>query len=93
MSEEHLLTIELDNDGKQVFIHGDPQGLELLAKSLSRLAEGARQGKCEHDHLYSENWGSWELTTEPQQEIGVVADHLKIYAWPTVEGGRPYAKK
>ena len=87
---DHLLSVEIDSEGKQVFIHGNPDGLELLSRALSRIAGKARSGDCDHEHLFSDNWGGWELSTEPQGEVGVVADHVKIYAWPTVDGGKPY---
>src|SRR5688572_21031421 len=53
---DHLLSFELDGDGSQLFIHGDPKGLKLLIRSLERLLALAEQGKPDHDHFMSANW-------------------------------------
>jgi hypothetical protein len=58
---DYLLTFELDNETEQVSVHGDPAGLEHLAKVLLKLAEHAKRGECPHDHLFTEKWGGDEV--------------------------------
>lgn len=91
-NEEHLLTFELEQDGEQLFIHGDPTGLRLLARSISRLAERAEVGEPDHDHLFTEAWGGWELSAKAQspQSESRLLNHVKVFGWPSPAGCEPY---
>jgi Immunity protein 32 len=92
MPQDKLLTFELDEDGDQLFIHGDVQGLRDLVASLQRLITKAEAGKPDHDHLFTEEWGGHELTSDPQLTDTAVRliHHVKIYGWPTDEGSKAY---
>ena len=41
---DYLLTFEIDEQGEQAFVHGDPAGLEYFAKQLLEIAERAKAG-------------------------------------------------
>ncbi|MFC6327164.1 Imm32 family immunity protein [Alloalcanivorax gelatiniphagus] len=87
---DYLLTFEIDESSEQVSIHGDPEGLAFLAKELLKLAERAKSGDFPHDHYFTEEWGGYQLSSEQQSEKDRLVNHVKIYGWPTKEGGRPY---
>lgn len=70
-----------DDKEKQLTIHGSPEGLETFAKTLLNLVKHTEQGCFDHTHLMSEEWGSWELTSEPQSENAEIIHHVKIYCW------------
>ncbi|MBW3197020.1 Imm32 family immunity protein [Marinobacter nauticus] len=90
--EEYLLTFETDEEGEQIFVHGDPAGLEYFAKQLLEIAAKAKAGEFPHDHYFTEEWGGNELSSEPQSEKCRLINHVKVYGWPTVNGGKPYSK-
>jgi hypothetical protein len=62
----HLLTFELSEEGDELSIHGDPNGLRLLAERLSSLAAKAEAGASSVDQLSTSVWGGNELSLEPQ---------------------------
>jgi hypothetical protein len=66
-----------------VAIEMDREGLDHLIGALTRL-----QGVMapDHDHLMSEEWGSWELTTDDPL-LPRVAHHLRLELLGS-EGGR-----
>jgi hypothetical protein len=82
----YLLSIVCGTDGDQVFIHADAEGLEHLAKSIKLLQNSLAKGNCDHDHLVSESWGSYELSEsmlDNERKAGArQVHHVKIYAWP-----------
>jgi len=83
MSEEHLLSIVSDNEG-QVFIHTDLEGVRLLIKELQYIEKKLEENDCPHTHLFSESWGSMELTEtklQNQKDEKEQIHHLKIYGW------------
>lgn len=87
---EYLLTFELDKDSEQIFVHGDPEGLEYFSRALLKLAKQARNGGFPHDHFFTEEWGGYELSSEQQGEDGKLIKHVKVYCWPhTKEGDKP----
>ena len=90
--EDYLLTFELDKDSEQIFVHGDPAGLKYFAKALLKLAEKAEDGEFPHNHFFTEEWGGYELSSEPQGSEGKLVHHVKVYGWPTKDGSKPYEK-
>jgi hypothetical protein len=90
--EDYLLTFETDDEGEQIFIHGDAAGLEFFAKQLLEIAAKAKAGKFPHDHYFTKEWGGYELSSEQQSETGKLINHVKVYGWPTLQGAKPYAK-
>jgi len=88
----HLLTFELDKDADHLLIHGNVKGLRLLAKMLEELAAKAERGNTEHHHLFTEEWGGKELSSEPQYTDGAVKllNHVKVYGWPSSSGVKAY---
>ena len=89
---DHLLTIELDPEGDQVFIHGDAAGLRYLGEAFLRLADKARNGEQPHDHFMTEEWGGYELSSEAQAEDWTLINHLKVYGWPVTESAKSDAE-
>lgn len=89
---DHLLTFEVDSDGDQLVIHGDPAGLRVLLRALERLVAHAEAGNPEHDHLLTEEWGGDELSSRAQTTDGStrLVHHVKLYGWPTPEGSGAY---
>ena len=85
---DHLLTFELLKDLKQIEIHGDAEGLRLLARILDRLADQSEAGGQDHDHLKSSEWAGWELTTDLQSkdDSTQAIHHVKVLAWPNAKG-------
>ena len=79
---DHLLTFELDSNGEQLFIHGDPAGLRFLADKILRLAQRAEAGEFDHEHLFTESWAGNELSPTPQGQDTTLINHVKAYGWP-----------
>jgi len=79
----HLLTFEVSEDGEQLFVHADPQGLRILTSTLRQLVAHAATSPQTHTHLMSESWGGDELTEEPQANDTRLIHKVTIYAWPT----------
>lgn len=79
---EPFLAFEVDAAGEQLFIHADPQGMRHLARHLEALAQRVEQRGPEHTHLFSEEWGDGEISSERQSEDGHVIHHVKILGWP-----------
>ncbi len=67
-----------------------PRGLAFLAKELLKLAERAKSGDLPHDHYFTEEWGGYQLSSDQQSGKDRLVNHVKIYGWPTKEGGKPY---
>jgi len=64
--------IEGDPEGAQVFVYLDQEGLGRLVEILGNLR------KTDHVHLFSEEWGGWELSNERQNADGLIVRHAKI---------------
>ena len=90
--ENYLLTFEVDKEAEQIFIHGDPVGLERFANALLKIAKSAKDWDFPHDHFFAEEWGGDDLSSVPQSEDGKPVSHVQIYGWPTKEGAKPYEK-
>jgi hypothetical protein len=78
---KYLLTFELheDDKGKQLAIHGSPEGLGNLANILLKLVKNTKEGHFNHDHLMSDQWGGTELTSEAQSKESELINHVKVY--------------
>jgi len=53
--KDYLLSVVTSKDGDVLYIHADQAGLDELGKVLQRLKSGLEEGKCEHDHLFSQD--------------------------------------
>ena len=90
MPSRGLIAIESSPDGDVVHIHGCPTGLRRLGEHLLSLAAKAERGDFPHDHFFTPEWGGSELSVlrhDPEQNV---VHHLKVFGWPTPEGGAPY---
>ena len=81
LEPEHLLDIQTDSDGSQVFVHADAVGLSMIERSAARLRKKAEEGECDHDHLFAQDWGGSELSTSSLSDGMRHVSHVKIYAW------------
>jgi len=90
--KNYLLTFELDSESEQLFVHGDPDGLEYFAKSLLKISEEAKAGEFPHEHFFTEEWGGDELSSEQQGNEGKLINHVKVFGWPNNKGAKPYEK-
>ncbi|MDH5458614.1 MAG: Imm32 family immunity protein [Nitrospinota bacterium] len=90
--DDYLLTFELDKESEQIYVHGDPTGLEFFAKALLDLAHQTREGGFPHDHFFTKEWGGNGLSSKPQEKEGKLINHVKVYGWPDNEGAKPYEK-
>ena len=67
MPGRHLLTFELSEEGDELTIHGDAQGLRLLAERVTSLAAKAdTEDDPSFAQLSTSVWGGNELSLEPQ---------------------------
>lgn len=82
--KEHLLSLVTSENGDQVFLHVDLAGVTKLISELNYIRKELEEKDCPHSHLFSEDWGGWELTAtklkDQKDEINLV-HHLKIYGW------------
>ena len=74
-----MLTVEIVylKDGTisdEVELYFDKEGLEQLFERLNHL----RDGKTDHLHLMSEEWGLGDLNEEPHKENNRIAHHLRM---------------
>ena len=83
--DDHLLTFSIDESGEQLFIQADAAGLDLFIRSLTRLRAKLAEGSSDHDHLMSEAWGSYELSTSLPSASNRTIQHVKIRAWTPEE--------
>lgn len=74
-----MLTFELTNDRDRVEIHGDREGLLLLAQTLTELAA---KSSPDHVHLMTVDWGGSELTNVGQGLSNELVHHVKLFLWP-----------
>jgi len=81
---DYLLTFEINPEGDQLFIHGDPKGLRFLSDRLLRLARKAEVGEFDHDHFFTEAWAGNELSPLPQGSDTTLLNHVKAYGWPNI---------
>ena len=83
--KDYLLSFVTSKDGDVLYIHADQAGLDELGTVLQRLKSGLEEGECEHDHLFSQDWGGHGLTTSMLEQEGndncTQVHHVKLYAW------------
>jgi hypothetical protein len=84
-TKNSLLSVATSPEGDVVYIHANKAGLETLARVIERLKTKLEKGECDHDHLFTEEWGGHELTTtmlDPERKEGCKqVHHVKIYSW------------
>jgi hypothetical protein len=81
--EKRLLEFVVSEECDQIFLHVDNEGLEILIRSLERLKQHLDKDELWHEHLFSEDWGGWELSLSDQVDKGkgMPIHHVKIYGW------------
>ena len=72
---DYLLSFELEDEGRSIYIHGDATGLRALADLLLSLAENTPEGYFDHSHLFPRNGLS------ERGKHGQKINHVKIYCW------------
>jgi hypothetical protein len=81
--DDYLLTFELSPEKDQLHICADETGLDFFIDQLNRLRKSIVNDKSDHIHLMTEEWGGYELSSEPQ--IGTLLNHVKIICWKQEE--------
>ena len=76
---DYLLTFELGPEKNELDICTDTPGLEYLIDQLSRLLESTKKKKTEHIHLFTEEWGGYELSS--QNQVGKLLNKVTIHCW------------
>lgn len=76
--KSHLLTFELDKKTKELEIHTNQEGLEILRKKIDILLKSENTN---HTHLISKEWGGDDLTKQKQSEENELIDSVKIFKW------------
>jgi hypothetical protein len=81
--EKRLLAFVVSEEQDQIFLQLDKEGIEILMRSLERIKKHLDKGELEHEHLFSEDWGGWELSLSDQVDKGKgkPIHHVKIYGW------------
>jgi hypothetical protein len=77
----HKLTFELSKAGDELRVHADAAGLRLLAKRLNHLAEQAAAGRNDHEHLMTEEWAGYELSSQSREAGAVLLNKVTIHTW------------
>ena len=91
-NQEHLLCFVADTE-RQLFVHADAAGLDLLIRILSHLRKRIDEDQCDHNHLMTESWGGQGLTEVPAcEKDGRIVHHVKIYGW-TEEWARKHGMR
>ena len=57
-----------------------------LARVALGLAEHAEAGRCQHDHLMTEEWAGQELSSVAQDPSALLLNKVTIRGWPTPGG-------
>jgi hypothetical protein len=74
----HILTFEIDTTTKEIEIHANKEGLEILRKKIDFLLNSK---SADHSHLMTEAWGGSELTNQKQSEQNELIHSVKIFKW------------
>lgn len=77
---EKLLTVEYDNEGDQLELHLNDEGIDQLVVFLNRLKENKKNDHC---HLMTKDWGGNELSNERQNMDSnfQLINRLKLIYW------------
>lgn len=62
----------------------DSAGVDLLLKELEYIKNKLAENDCPHSHLFSSDWGGWELRNSQmmdEKDKGERIHHLKIFGW------------
>jgi hypothetical protein len=78
---DHVLSFATDQDGSQLFIHADANGLDYLIRSLTRIRRKLDEDVCDHDHLMTDAWAGSELSERSMPDAVHLIHHVKIYGW------------
>ena|SRR5690606_1309615 len=78
------LVVETSPAGDEIFVHGAPDDLRLLAKHLERLAFAAERGEYAHEHFFSAEWGGDDLAGLSTTSKNRAVHHIKLHGWPSV---------
>ena len=81
MSARLSFEVKPSGDCAELFVYMDRAGLDYLIKELTRL----RWPDNEHFHMFSEAWGSTELTEERSERTSLPARHVKFFLRPEGE--------
>jgi hypothetical protein len=73
---DFILTFELAKGSKELDIHFDEKGLEMLISMLQGL-----KGKTDHDHLMTPSWAGTELSEETQSDESELINKVTIHKW------------
>ena len=83
--KDYLLSFVASKDGDALYIHADQAGLDELVKVLQSLKSHLEKGECEHNHLFSQDWGGHGLTTsmleQERNDNCTQVHHVELYAW------------
>ncbi|MCK6439636.1 MAG: immunity protein 32 [Planctomycetes bacterium] len=74
MEDNKILTFELSDDGDELHVFGNQEGLEELLHSINSVLKSR-----DHDHLMTPEWAGQELTSEPMLGGGTLLNHVKIH--------------
>lgn len=86
----HLLTFELSEEGDELTVYGDPQGLRLLASRITELAAKAEAlSKPGVEQLSTSVWGGNELSLQPQGTNTRLIYHVRVAAKPPTRKKSP----
>jgi hypothetical protein len=80
--EKRLLAFVYEEN--QIFLHLDSEGVDLLIKELEYIKTKLAENDCPHTHLFSSEWGGWELSSSrvlDGEDTGEPIHHLKIFGW------------
>ncbi|MEQ8212098.1 MAG: Imm32 family immunity protein [Lacipirellulaceae bacterium] len=73
------ISLEVSLDGEQLFLSGDTAGLQRMRNYLDRLIANTNDGKFEHIHLMTPEWGGEELSSTQFFRDSTLIHHAKIY--------------
>ncbi|MBV9216201.1 MAG: immunity protein 32 [Acidobacteria bacterium] len=82
--EERLLAFVSDEKNEQLYLHLDLAGVNILLNELGQIKKGLEKNECPHGHLFSVDWGGWELSLSDMTDTdngGAPVHHVKIYGW------------
>ncbi len=77
--ENYLFTVEITKEN-EVEIHLNEKGLLMLKNSLEFLL---RNNVNEHLHFLTEKMGGDQLSSEKQNYVSNLVDHLSVVFWKT----------